>query len=156
MEKIKSRFLTKVEKTESGCWMWKGSTRKPVREGMSVYGTFSYKSKPVYAHRMSYELFVGEVPAGLKVLHKCDVQLCVNPAHLFLGTQMDNVQDMIAKGRNKNKGDTHYRSMLTEEKVAVIRERLVEGETVKVLSTEYGVSASAIRDVKLGRRWRLP
>ena len=86
------RFWSKVEKSP-GCWLWKAAVA-------SGYGTFRRPDgSMIGAHRMSYILAHGMIPDGLQVLHKCDNKLCVRPDHLFLGTQQDNMDDMIAKGR---------------------------------------------------------
>ncbi len=85
----------------NGCINWLGASN---RYGRITVGSRSNGTKRVIlAHRLAYELFIGEIPDGLYVLHKCDNTLCVNPEHLWLGTQMENMHDMISKGRdNKN------------------------------------------------------
>jgi hypothetical protein len=95
------RFREKTEVNDRGCWIWTGAT---VDGG---YGQFSlgrdgYASVVQQAHRWSYEHFVGAIPDGMCVLHRCDTPACVNPEHLFLGTQSDNMADMRAKGRGRN------------------------------------------------------
>ena len=91
-------FWSNVDKT-SGCWLWTGSTNG------CGYGQFTYNGKLEKAHRVSWQIHHGPLPlwsghtTGICVLHRCDVPLCVNPDHLFLGTQGDNVADMIEKGR---------------------------------------------------------
>jgi hypothetical protein len=92
-EQLRQRFLSYVVERESGCKEWTGG----VSEG---YGTFSIERRTYRSHRVAYRYFVGPIPDGLMVLHKCDNPLCVNPAHLFAGTALDNVRDMIAKGRD--------------------------------------------------------
>jgi hypothetical protein len=90
-----ARFEAKfIPEPNSGCWLWTGGT--------SGYG-YGHFSLPVRgcrtAHRAAWTLYRGQIPAGLHVLHKCDVRCCVNPSHLFLGTHSDNMRDMVRKGR---------------------------------------------------------
>lgn len=87
------RFWEKVIKTDC-CWMWLAS------KDPSGYGTILYLGKVHKAHRLSYQLKFGDFDSNLRVLHSCDNPSCVNPSHLFLGTQSDNMQDMVKKGRH--------------------------------------------------------
>ena len=88
------RLEEKTEKvTESGCWLWLGS---PGRHG---YGEIRINNKIELAHRLSWKLFNGDIPRGMQACHRCDVRSCVNPSHLFLGTNMDNILDSMKKGR---------------------------------------------------------
>ena len=98
--KERGRFSNKFTKTKSGCWVWKGTTS---RDGYGQFrSTCGGKRIQMFgAHRVSYWLTFGEIPEGLQVLHKCDVRNCVNPEHLFLGTNIDNVDDKMSKGRHK-------------------------------------------------------
>jgi len=100
------------------CWIWNGgvfSKDKP-------YAKFYHRGKLVKASRYAYRLYKGRIPKGLDVLHKCDNPLCVNPNHLFLGTQLDNMRDMIRKGRKRVVvGEAHPNAKLTDEDVAEIR-----------------------------------
>lgn len=99
------RFARHFQRVDSGCWEWTGGVFKD-----SGYGKFNGgkgddgKWVTAYAHRASHELHIGPIPAGLSVLHRCDNRLCVNPDHLFLGTQRDNIHDMLAKGRGRPGG----------------------------------------------------
>lgn len=88
---LRVRFLRNVVKTKK-CWLWIGYTR-------AGYGRIRDDKKNEQAHRVAWRLFRGPIPAGKKVLHRCDNTYCVRPSHLFLGTQLDNVRDMIRKGR---------------------------------------------------------
>ena len=89
-------FLERCEPvTESGCWIWIGTVHN------NGYGRFSETNGKILAHRKSYELFVGTIPDGMQINHKCHMPLCVNPNHLYAGTQKDNVLDCIKAGRFK-------------------------------------------------------
>lgn len=90
--KLTERFFAKVRKTNR-CWIWVGHR---TRDG---YGYFSIRKQMILAHRYAWTYFHQEIPKELSVLHRCDNPPCVNPKHLFLGTQRDNMMDMIAKGR---------------------------------------------------------
>lgn len=92
---IRDRFEAKIERIpESGCWLWTGA-------GSDRYGHFRFNKRFSLAHRASYAMFVGPVPDDMEVCHKCDVGWCVNPAHLFLGTHQENMQDAARKGKFK-------------------------------------------------------
>jgi len=114
------------------CWEWVGS----MNHG---YGMLCRKS----AHRISYELFVGEISEGMKICHSCDNPSCVNPKHLFQGTQSDNVKDMDSKGR-RAVGSRNGKSVLTEDQVREIRSRKY---TRRELSEMFDVSIHTINSV---------
>lgn len=95
---------------ETGCWLW---TRALSSKG---YGCTNINGKTEYAHREAYKHYIGHVPKGLWVLHKCDTPSCINPNHLFLGTHKDNMADMVNKGRsNTQKGEAHLDAKLTNK-----------------------------------------
>lgn len=91
--KQKKRFLDKVDKS-GDCWLWTGTLRK------CGYGQIGFNGKVYRAHRVSYDIHNGEIPKGLIVCHTCDNPPCVNPAHLYAGTPMDNTTDMMLRGRH--------------------------------------------------------
>ena len=91
---LQKRFLRHVDfEPHDGCWLWTGRKKGP------AYGGFLYQGKKQMAHRVSWQLYRGKIPDGMKICHECDVPLCVNPQHLFCGTQKDNMQDCARKGR---------------------------------------------------------
>jgi hypothetical protein len=106
--------------------------------------------KTVSAHRYSYSSFVGEIPEGMLVLHTCDNPPCVNPEHLFLGTQQDNMNDKVAKGR-QSQGETHHKSKLTKQQVLAIRR---DNRSQRAIAHEYGIDQAAVQRIKNRKVWK--
>jgi len=109
-------FMKKVSKKPDGCWLWTGSVVK-----RSGYGQCGFNYKGYSTHRLSYIFFKGKIPKGAWVCHKCDVQLCVNPAHLFLGNPLVNRQDSVKKRRHAY-GERNGCARLNENAVRLIRD----------------------------------
>lgn len=105
------------------------------------------------AHRVMWERTFGEIPEGMFVCHKCDVPSCVNPRHLFLATAGDNIRDAAKKGRMR-RGEKNPLSKLCKKNVLAIRRRRRNGETLKSLADDFGVSIAAIWFAETGRNWR--
>lgn len=129
-------------KCESGCWLWNG----PVSGG---YGCVGVGDGSYAAHRLMYLLHVGNIPRGLHVLHRCDTPACVNPAHLFLGTNLLNMQDRNAKGRVA-KGEQNGRAKLTMKDVHAIR---TDFRPLLVIANEYGVTRQQAGKIRRGLAW---
>lgn len=137
---LPDRFWAKVERGKA-CWRW---TAQVAKDGYGVFSPNDGRS-PQRAHRMAWTLTNGPIPDGLQVLHRCDNRVCVNPAHLFLGTHQDNMDDMKAKGR----GGAPRK--LTDEQVGEIRRSHAAGEkSIRRLASEYGVVYNAIWRVVRG------
>ena len=139
-QKDLDRFWSKVEKTQ-GCWQWIG----PVAS--HGYGRFTRGRKwEDTAHRIAYAMSHGPIPEGMVVRHKCDNRRCCNPAHLELGSQTKNVQDMWERNGRKTK--------LTLDQAKEIKERVLAGERGIDLAAEFGVTPSTISVIKSGKQWK--
>lgn len=133
---------------EKKCWLWVGGKN---RKG---YGSIHFNGKNRIAHRMSYELYVGEIPCGVLVCHHCDTPSCVNPEHLFLGTDLDNSNDKFSKGRHKSSpGQSNGNSKLTNDEVRCIKKRLKVGTKVSEISKQYHISETNIYYIKKEKTW---
>lgn len=143
----KERFFAFVSPDpNSGCWLWTGSKRHG-------YGAFKYMTTVEQAHRASYMLFVGLIPDGMLVCHKCDVPACVNPDHLFIGTNYDNIHDASTKGRLSS-GEGHYNAKLSKAQITEIRATRHGGQTLEAIATKFGVRSSHISAIVSGHKRR--
>lgn len=131
----------------SGCWEWQNILCP------NGYGQMLILKKRKMPHRVAYEEFVGPIPNGLFVCHRCDNPACCNPEHLFLGTQQDNMDDKVSKGR-QSRGSKHCRAILTELDIPKILDMLNSGMFSANVGELFGVSGAIIRDIRLGRAWR--
>lgn len=146
---LSERLFANVAKSRpNGCWYWTGC------KTAAGYGRFSFHNSEVYAHRTSYEIHKGPIPSGLSVCHECDNPACVNPNHLFLGSQADNMHDMIGKGRAKLRpqlGEEHGEAKLTEAQVMQIRE---DTRNQRTIAADYGISQTNVSDIKRRKIWK--
>jgi predicted XRE-type DNA-binding protein len=142
------RFAKYVDKS-SGCWLW--TAAKCGGQGVGGYGLFyvNRSRRKVYAHRFAWELAYGAVPNELHVCHHCDTPLCVRPDHLFLGTSIDNSNDMVSKGRSAI-GTRNAQSKLNEDDVRYIR---ASGENQYKLATMFGVCQPTVSDIIRRKLW---
>jgi hypothetical protein len=145
------RFFTHVLcDLRSGCWLWTASALS----GQAGYGGFARRHRQsTLAHHASWELAFGPIPAGMLVLHRCDVRTCVRPEHLFLGTQLDNVRDRDTKGRAA-RGERHPHAKLTDAQVRDLRARWTAGATQAALAREYGLRVPQIANIVHRRSWK--
>lgn len=138
------------------CWEWQGFRNS------RGYGQCRHNKDQRVAHRWAWEITYGPIPRGILVCHHCDNPPCVNPAHLFLGTQRDNVRDMHAKGRDRivfesdpPQGEKNANAKLTAAKVIAMRaEYAAGGITQKQLAERYGISPALASFVISGRAWK--
>jgi hypothetical protein len=132
MKIARERFEEKfIPEPNSGCWIWTAATGGNARYR---YGEFSFNGCPELAHRVSWILYRGDIPDGLNILHRCDNGLCVNPHHLFSGTQQDNMHDMIKKGRDRfYPGDV--RGRFNRNKTCCKRGHPLSGDNLRIRSS---------------------
>lgn len=150
VDAVRTRFEKLYERVPfSGCWIWTGALKNLYGHG--AFKIADRKSKVMFSHIASWDLYVGEILQNLKVLHRCDNPSCVNPHHLFLGSINDNVQDMISKKRNAF-GSKCKRAKLNEEMVLKIKQQKEKGSVQ--LAKIFSISRQSIADILYGRTWK--
>lgn len=144
-EALKPRLMLRISKV-GNCWEWTGSKD---RDG---YGVLTIGRKQFRANRVSFSEFKGS-PDGMLVCHRCDNRSCINPDHLFLGSALENTQDMINKGRkNIVRGDRHPLTKILPAERTRIRTMRQDGASLKAIAAQYGVSFQLISDICNRRR----
>ncbi len=150
-ETLEEKFWARVQKTES-CWIWTGYK-------IHGYGNLRVKKGTVghAAHRLSWEIHKGPIPEGLWVLHNCpggDNPACVNPDHLWLGTESDNNKDCVKKKRNQ-RGERHGNAVLTWQMVCQARKLKSEGNICqREIAKMFGIGESHLSQILLGKIWK--
>jgi hypothetical protein len=162
---VQDKFLSQcAPEPNTGCWLWTGALDAygygrffAARQTSKARRSYEFK-----AHRLSYELFRGPIPAikntgshGACVLHTCDVRSCVNPDHLYVGTQADNLKDMDARGRRRvpPPGENHN-VKLTPRDIPEIRRLHKNGHSFGSIGRRFGVDHGSIQHIIAGRSWR--
>jgi hypothetical protein len=131
----------------SGCWLWTATTSGKSQPW--IYGKVKVGQRKRFAHRVAWELYRGPIPKGVCVLHHCDTPLCVNPAHLFLGTFKANTRDAVSKGRHPH-GETNGAAKLTDAQVAEIR---TSNEGKRKIARRFGIQPNYVRQLRQ-YKWR--
>lgn len=139
----------------SGCWNWARCTQR------NGYGRIRAGAHTVYVHRAAYEAFVGQIPPGMDVCHRCDNRKCCNPDHLFAGTRLDNMQDAVTKGRQARgdrlaamrRGALSSSAVLTDDDVRGIRALAAYGNTPRQLAPLFSVTPSNVNKIINRETW---
>lgn len=142
------RFWEKVNKTED-CWNWTAGVLK----GPFPYGRFMLNKRKYLAHRLAYFFTQGFIPDDVDVLHHCDNPRCCNPDHLFLGTDIDNSRDCVAKGRHAY-GERSGMAVLSAGDVRDLRQLHAIGMSFVRLAPLYGVNEATVRSAVRGDTWK--
>lgn len=146
-------FRSRTQANDRGCWIWQGSAQVQGNDRRARWNGG-------YAYRESYSFFVGEIPPGAQINHHCDDGMCVNPDHLYAGTQRQNVDDMHRRDRGfvpeAPRGESHYLAY-PEQVVDEVRRRYSAGETQKAIAADLGLSLGSVRGwISGGNRGRAP
>ena len=141
---LMDRFFSRFVQLANGCWQWRSHTDK------DGYGLLPGNGRATRAHRLSYEIHNGKILDGLIICHRCDNPGCVNPDHLFVGTQKDNAQDALKKRRHYV-GEKNGRSKLTKE---IVKEILHSSLSSQQLADKFGVTKRTINNAKRGKSWK--
>ncbi|RWR09775.1 HNH endonuclease [Paenirhodobacter populi] len=146
------RFLSLCSHSDQErCWVWSGMSNT------NGYGRFSFNDRHRLAHRVSFEMFIGPIPEGMVVCHECDNRLCVNPRHLWLGTQSENLLDAVSKGRKSppdTTGEKNGNRKLNWDQVSAIRSMHAQGAKKYLIAQVFHVSPSTIGGIVSNKSWK--
>lgn len=148
-DSLERRLRAHISISSNHCWEWTGCVTP------NGYPQIAFKRKPHYAHRLSFALFIGPIPEGHLVCHKCDNRCCVNPSHLFTGSAKDNAEDASQKGRIPH-GEQQYKAKLTDSDVVFSRSAYWNSKSVtqQHLADKFGVSRGTIGKMLRGEKWK--
>jgi hypothetical protein len=150
LERLQEKYRINAD---TGCWEWTASVK---RNGYGQIGVREPRPTMLDAHRASWIVHKGPIPPKMMVLHTCDVKTCVNPDHLWLGTQKDNMRDCGEKGRvnreKKQRGENHYAARFTWAQIKAIRS---DKRTQVAIAAEYGINQGYVSSIKMGKKWRV-
>lgn len=142
----KLKFYGSPEQDANGCILWLGAV------GRGGYGICGWNKKVWSTHRLAWINANGPIPESMHVLHTCDVRNCINPDHLWLGTNADNVADKLRKGRaSAMSGTLNGNAKITEADAARIKQ---DSRLLREIAAEYGVSETIISGIRNGTKWR--
>ena len=146
LDEVVERIMTRsIPEPNSGCCLWEGATnQRPKGSKQPIYASVRLRGRMVKIQRVTYEWANGPIPDGMQVLHRCDVSLCCNPAHLFIGTNDENHADKAAKDRGKKR--------LTHAKAMEIHKMVASGVTHTKTAASFGVRQSTVSRIVRGQR----
>lgn len=131
----------------SPCMVWTGCKNK------KGYGICFHRNRTMRVHRLAYSIVLGEIPDEMLVCHRCDNPSCVNVEHLFVGTNLDNLRDMVKKGRS-TRGERNHSAKLTEKQVQEIRVGYTGRGYAVAVANKYGISPGHVRELISGKKWK--
>lgn len=149
LDTIRNRIIGSIKISDKSCWEWQKSKSK------QGYGQCGFLGKVHLAHRISWKVFNGDLYPNILVLHKCDNPSCVNPEHLFLGTDKDNVMDSILKNRfHRAKGEQHHFSKYSTAQIREARLLKEKGLTYRVISEKTGIALKSLSGIINRKAWK--
>ena len=146
LDEVAERIMARsIPEPNSGCWLWEGATnQRPKGSKQPIYASVRLRGRMVKIQRVTYEWANGPIPDGMQVLHRCDVSLCCNPAHLFIGTNDENHADKAAKDRGKKR--------LTLQKAKDIHTLRRRGMSQRAIAESFGIDRSIVSRILSGKR----